>query len=136
MRTIRELPRAIYPGVLWSAVWTRPALDRRTRSVINLAMITALNRPHELNHSTEVKLRDVPKTYTAGFGLRLLLEGVRTAVALSRATSTPTPLGDVHEASGGGGREPARGRGPHRDRSLGESCGLRALCPLTPGPTR
>jgi 4-carboxymuconolactone decarboxylase len=32
----------------WGAVWDRPGLDRRTRSMINLAMLTALNRPHEL----------------------------------------------------------------------------------------
>ncbi len=32
----------------WGEVWGRPGLDRRTRSFINLAMITALNRPHEL----------------------------------------------------------------------------------------
>lgn len=32
----------------WGAVWTRPGLDRRTRSMINLAMLTALNRPHEI----------------------------------------------------------------------------------------
>jgi 4-carboxymuconolactone decarboxylase len=32
----------------WDAVWNRPGLDRRTRSMLNLAMITALNRPHEL----------------------------------------------------------------------------------------
>ncbi len=32
----------------WGKVWTRPGLDRRTRSFLNLAMITALNRPHEL----------------------------------------------------------------------------------------
>lgn len=32
----------------WGAVWNRPGLDRRTRSFLNLAMITALNRPHEL----------------------------------------------------------------------------------------
>jgi 4-carboxymuconolactone decarboxylase len=32
----------------WGAVWTRPGLDRRTRSLLNLAMLTALNRPHEL----------------------------------------------------------------------------------------
>ena len=32
----------------WGEVWTRPGLDRRTRSLLNLAMITALNRPHEL----------------------------------------------------------------------------------------
>jgi len=32
----------------WGEVWGRPGLDRRTRSIINLAMISALNRPHEL----------------------------------------------------------------------------------------
>ena len=32
----------------WGAVWTREGLDRRTRSLINLAMLTALNRSHEL----------------------------------------------------------------------------------------
>ncbi len=32
----------------WDAIWNRPGLDRRTRSIINLAMLTALNRPHEL----------------------------------------------------------------------------------------
>jgi len=32
----------------WNEVWNRPGLDRRTRSIINLAMLTALNRPHEL----------------------------------------------------------------------------------------
>lgn len=29
-------------------IWTRPGLDRRTRSFLNLAMLTALNRPHEI----------------------------------------------------------------------------------------
>jgi 4-carboxymuconolactone decarboxylase len=32
----------------WGAVWTRPGLSRQTRSLVNLAMLTALNRPHEL----------------------------------------------------------------------------------------
>lgn len=32
----------------WGEVWGRPGLDRKTRSLINLAMITALNRPHEV----------------------------------------------------------------------------------------
>ena len=32
----------------WNEIWNRPRLDRRTRSIINLSMITALNRPHEL----------------------------------------------------------------------------------------
>lgn len=32
----------------WGAVWTRPGLPRQTRSLVNLAMLTALNRPAEL----------------------------------------------------------------------------------------
>lgn len=33
----------------WGEIWNRPTFDRRTRSIINLAMLTALNRPHEVN---------------------------------------------------------------------------------------
>lgn len=32
----------------WGDIWNRPGLDRKTRSFLNLAMICALNRPHEL----------------------------------------------------------------------------------------
>jgi 4-carboxymuconolactone decarboxylase len=32
----------------WGYAWTRPGLDRRTRSMINLAMLTALSKPSEL----------------------------------------------------------------------------------------
>jgi 4-carboxymuconolactone decarboxylase len=32
----------------WDGIWNRPGLDRKTRSMLNLAMLTALNRPHEL----------------------------------------------------------------------------------------
>ena len=32
----------------WGNVWSRPGLDRKTRSLINVAMLTALNRPHEV----------------------------------------------------------------------------------------
>ena len=32
----------------WGATWARPGLDRRTRSFMNIGMLTALNRPHEL----------------------------------------------------------------------------------------
>lgn len=32
----------------WGDVWNRPGLDRKTRSCLNLAMLIALNRPHEL----------------------------------------------------------------------------------------
>lgn len=32
----------------WGAVWGRETLSKQQRSVINIAMISALNRPHEL----------------------------------------------------------------------------------------
>lgn len=32
----------------WGAIWARPGLDRRTRSLLNIGMLTALNRPTEL----------------------------------------------------------------------------------------
>ena len=32
----------------WGAVWGREELPRKTRSMLNLAMISILNRPHEL----------------------------------------------------------------------------------------
>ncbi|MGE0719205.1 MAG: 4-carboxymuconolactone decarboxylase [Alphaproteobacteria bacterium] len=32
----------------WGEIWNRPGLDRRTRSFLNLGMLTALNRPHEV----------------------------------------------------------------------------------------
>jgi 4-carboxymuconolactone decarboxylase len=32
----------------WGAVWGRDELPRKTRSMLNLAMISILNRPHEL----------------------------------------------------------------------------------------
>ena len=32
----------------WGAVWGRPGLPKKTRSMLNIAMLTALNRPHEL----------------------------------------------------------------------------------------
>jgi len=52
----------------WGAIWTRPGLERKTRSMINIAMLTALNRSHELavhvrgainNGVTEEEIREI-----------------------------------------------------------------------------
>jgi 4-carboxymuconolactone decarboxylase len=32
----------------WGEIWGRPGLDRKTRSMLNLAMLSAMNRPHEI----------------------------------------------------------------------------------------
>lgn len=33
---------------LWGSIWSRPGLDRRTRVLLNIAMLTALGRTEEL----------------------------------------------------------------------------------------
>ena len=52
----------------WGAIWGREELPKKTRSMLNLAMISALNRPHELkahvkgaiaNGVTKVEIREV-----------------------------------------------------------------------------
>jgi 4-carboxymuconolactone decarboxylase len=42
----------------WGAVWGREGLSRKTRSMLNLAMITVLNRPHELRLHVAGALRN------------------------------------------------------------------------------
>ena len=32
----------------WGMIWTRPGLPRKTRSMLNIAMLSALSKPHEL----------------------------------------------------------------------------------------
>ena len=43
-----EPMRAFAIKHLWGEIWDRPGLDRRSRSMINLAMLAAMNRPAEL----------------------------------------------------------------------------------------
>lgn len=52
----------------WGAVWGRDGLELKTRSMLNLAMIATLNRPHELrthlrgalnNGVSRVEIREV-----------------------------------------------------------------------------
>lgn len=42
----------------WGAVWTRDELPLRTRSLLNLVMLTALNRSHELGVHVRGALRN------------------------------------------------------------------------------
>jgi 4-carboxymuconolactone decarboxylase len=42
----------------WGEIWSRPGLDRKTRSMVNLAMLAALNRPHELKLHIRGALRN------------------------------------------------------------------------------
>jgi len=42
----------------WGAVWGREGLPKKTRSMLNLAMLSALNRPHELKTHVKGALRN------------------------------------------------------------------------------
>lgn len=72
----------------WGAVWTREGLDRRSRSLINLAMLTALNRSHELgvhvrgavnNGVTEQEIQEVLMQTAIYVGVPAALESFRVA---------------------------------------------------------
>ena len=72
----------------WGDVWSRPGLDRRTRSLVNLAMLTALNRMTEFgahvrgarrNGCTEEEIQEVLLQTAAYCGAPAALEAFRMA---------------------------------------------------------
>lgn len=72
----------------WGAVWGRPGIERKTRSLINIAMISALNRPQELrthirgalrNGCTQEEIREVLLQVAAYCGFPAAMDGFRTA---------------------------------------------------------
>lgn len=44
--------------VCFGRTWSRPGIDRKLRSVINVAMLVALNRPNQLKHHIEGALNN------------------------------------------------------------------------------
>jgi len=44
--------------VCFGTVWARPGIDRKIRSIINVAMLVALNRPNQLRHHLEGALNN------------------------------------------------------------------------------
>ena len=72
----------------WNDVWNRPGLPRATRSLLNVAMLVALNRPHELkahlrgalnNGCTPEEIREVLLQTAAYCGFPAAIDGLRTA---------------------------------------------------------
>jgi len=73
----------------WGEVWGRPGLDRRTRSFLNLAMLTALNRPHEIklhvrgainNGVTREEIREVILQAAIYCGVPAALDSMKVAL--------------------------------------------------------
>ncbi len=51
-------PKTQLSEYVWSKIWARPGLSRQSRSIANLAMLTALNRPHELKLHVKAALNN------------------------------------------------------------------------------
>lgn len=74
----------------WGSVWTRPGLDRKTRSLLNIALLTALDRQRELglhvqgalrNGCTQDEIKEVLLHCTAYLGVPAGIAAVATAKA-------------------------------------------------------
>lgn len=72
----------------WGTVWTRPGLSRKTRSLINIGMISTLNRLHELklhirgalnNGCTREEIREVLLQAAVYCGVPAGVDGFRIA---------------------------------------------------------
>lgn len=72
----------------WGSVWTREGLPRKTRSMLNIAMLVALNRPHELkihvagairNGCTEQEVAEVLLQAAVYAGIPAGVDGFRVA---------------------------------------------------------
>ena len=51
-------PKTQLSEYVWSKVWARPGLPLKSRSIACLAMLTALNRPHELKLHVKAALNN------------------------------------------------------------------------------
>lgn len=83
----------------WGAVWTREGLSRQIRSMLNLAMLAALNRPHELkmhvqgalrNGVTKVQIREVLLQATIYAGVPAGVDAFRIAREVLREAEKET----------------------------------------------
>jgi 4-carboxymuconolactone decarboxylase len=72
----------------WGAVWSREGLDRKTRSLVNIGMLTALNRSTELaahvrgavnNGATKEEIQEVLLQPAVYCGMAAGLESFRVA---------------------------------------------------------
>ena len=78
----------------WGIVWSRPGLGRRERSLVNLGMLTALNRSHELgvhvrgalrNGCTATEIQEVLLQAAIYCGVPAAMEAFRVAEAAIKA---------------------------------------------------
>src|SRR6202521_5879268 len=64
----------------WGEIWTRPGLPRKTRSLLTIVMLVALNRPDEFRMHLRAALRICSRaTRGAKYGLAQACRGKREA---------------------------------------------------------
>ena len=77
----------------FGTIWSRPGLPRKVRSMLCLAMLTALNRPHEIrmhvvsalnNGCTVEEIQEVLLQTTAYCGLPAAIDSVRVTEEVLR----------------------------------------------------
>ncbi|MER5913950.1 carboxymuconolactone decarboxylase family protein [Streptomyces sp. NPDC001982] len=56
--TFNEAIQQYSEEVCFGRIWARDGIDRKQRSIINIAMLTALNRPTQLSHHIEGALNN------------------------------------------------------------------------------
>ena len=56
--TFNEVLQDYSAEVCFGRVWSRPGIDRKLRSIINIVMLVALNRPNQLRHHVEGALNN------------------------------------------------------------------------------
>ena len=83
----------------WGVVWTRPGLSLKIRSMLNLAMLTALNRPHEFethlkgainNGVTKDEIKEILFQSAVYCGWPAAIDSFRIAKRLFAETNIPT----------------------------------------------
>jgi 4-carboxymuconolactone decarboxylase len=89
----------------WGGVWTREALDRRTRSVITLSVLTALGRENEIEMHVRAALRNglTPEEIGEVFIHTAIYAGVPAA---NSAFAIAQRVIDAESASGGASPSP------------------------------
>jgi 4-carboxymuconolactone decarboxylase len=77
----------------WGGIWARPGLPRKTRSLINVALLSSLNRPHELkahvrgalnNGCTKEEIQEVLLQVAVYCGMPAGVDGFRIAAEVLR----------------------------------------------------
>ena len=80
-------------GVCFGQIWARPGIERKQRSILNIAMLTALNRPNQLrshlngalnNGCTVDELREILLQAVVYCGLPAALDAVKIAEEVLR----------------------------------------------------